>query len=73
LHGSDDRICGPEGSRELYRKAGSADKTLHLYDGLFHEVLDEPERERVMADLLGWLDRHIPQDEAAVCVREERT
>jgi alpha-beta hydrolase superfamily lysophospholipase len=73
LHGSDDRICGPAGSRELYRNAGSTDKSLHLYDGLFHEVFDEPERDRVLADLLDWLGRHIPQGEPTTCSREAQT
>ena len=72
LHGSDDRICGPAGSRELYRKAGSADKTLHLYDGLYHEVLDEPERDRVLADLIGWLGRHVSHDETACSHKAQR-
>ena len=57
LHGSQDRICGPAGSVALCKKAASADKTLHLYEGLYHEVFDEPERERVLADLTRWLDR----------------
>ena len=58
LHGSQDRICGPAGSRMLYEKAGSNDKTLHMYAGLYHEVFDEPEREQVLADLLSWLKCH---------------
>jgi acylglycerol lipase len=34
----------------------SADKTLKLYEGLYHEILNEPERETVLADIVGWLD-----------------
>jgi acylglycerol lipase len=58
LHGSDDRICSPAGSRMLCERAGSGDKTLRIYDGLYHEVFDEPEREQVLADLVAWLNRH---------------
>ncbi len=44
----------------VHERASSEDKTLHVYDGLFHEVLNElPEdRERVLADIVAWLDAH---------------
>jgi alpha-beta hydrolase superfamily lysophospholipase len=67
LHGGGDRICGPAGSRALYAKASSADKTLRVYDGLYHEILDEPERETVLADLTGWLDRRAPRNVDTAC------
>ncbi len=70
LHGSQDRICGPAGSLALYQKAGCADKTLHLYEGFYHEVFDEPERGRVLADLICWLDRHVPSADAPACRNE---
>jgi alpha-beta hydrolase superfamily lysophospholipase len=56
LHGTADLVTDPNGSRQLYAGAASADKTLRLYPGLYHEVLSEPEREQVLADLLAWLD-----------------
>ena len=56
LHGTADRLCGVAGSRALYARADSRDKTLRLYEGLYHEVLREPERATVLADLLGWLE-----------------
>jgi acylglycerol lipase len=59
LHGSQDRICSPDGSRDLYQGAGSADKMLHLYEGFSHEVFDEPGREQVLTDLAEWLDEHL--------------
>ena len=58
LHGGSDPIVDPEGSRELVARAGTSDKTLHIYEGLLHEVLNESERERVVADLVAWLDAH---------------
>lgn len=59
LHGTSDELTDPDGSRELYRRAGSVDKTLRLYDGLYHEVLNEPEKERVLADILDWLEARV--------------
>ena len=59
LHGSGDRLADIEGSKEFYRGAGSTDKTLKIYEGLYHEVLNEPEKERVLADIAAWLDAHV--------------
>ena len=59
VHGSADRLTNPEGSKQLYARAGSTDKTFKLYDGLYHEVLNEPEQEQVMADIVAWLDQRI--------------
>ena len=55
LHGGADRVVPPSGSRWLHEHAGSPDKTLRIYDGLFHEVHHEPEREQVLADVVAWL------------------
>jgi alpha-beta hydrolase superfamily lysophospholipase len=57
LHGTADAACDVEGSRVLHLRAGSRDKTLHLYEGLYHEVLSEPERERVLCDMIAWMNR----------------
>jgi alpha-beta hydrolase superfamily lysophospholipase len=59
LHGTGDRLSDMEGSRQLYRRAAAADKTLRLYDGLYHELLSEPERAEVLADVLAWLDARL--------------
>jgi len=46
----------------VHERAGSEDKTLEVYDGLFHEVLNElpADRERVLSDVVAWLDAHAP-------------
>ena len=41
----------PEGSRDFYHRTGSPDKTLRLYDGLYHDIFHEPEHPRVLAEL----------------------
>jgi alpha-beta hydrolase superfamily lysophospholipase len=43
----------------LYDQARSPDKTLNLYDGLYHETLNEPERKQVLADIVAWLDARL--------------
>jgi len=46
---------GPR-SEAMYEVVTSPDKTLKLYDGLYHEIFNEPERALVFADLEAWLD-----------------
>lgn len=58
LHGSDDHIADIEGSKEFYARAGSDDKTLKIYEGLYHEILNEPEKDNILADIVAWLDAH---------------
>jgi alpha-beta hydrolase superfamily lysophospholipase len=55
MHGTADRICDPAGSRALEAAAGSADLTVRWYEGLWHEIFHEPERERPLGDLREWL------------------
>jgi alpha-beta hydrolase superfamily lysophospholipase len=56
MHGTADRICDPAGSRALEAAAGSSDLTVRWYDGLWHEIFHEPERDGPLADLREWLD-----------------
>ena len=58
LHGTADRITPPAGSEWLAAYAPSADVTLRLYDGLFHELMKEPERDVILADLAEWIAAH---------------
>jgi alpha-beta hydrolase superfamily lysophospholipase len=55
MHGTEDRLCNPEGSQMLYDLVGSRDKTLKLYKGFYHEVFNEPGHLQVMADVEAWL------------------
>lgn len=59
MQGTGDRLVNQEGAKLLYEKAGSADKTLKLYEGFYHEIFNEPDRSRVFADLDRWLESHI--------------
>jgi len=58
LHGADDRLTSPSGSKAVAEKVSSVDKTLTLYDGLYHEIFNEPEQKAVLDDVVGWLDAH---------------
>ena len=55
LHGQDDAVCDSTGSRLLAKKVASYDKSLVIYPGLYHEILNEPEHEKVFGDIGGWI------------------
>ncbi|KAM0842762.1 hypothetical protein ACQ4PT_058158 [Festuca glaucescens] len=55
LHGADDMVTDPAGSRSLHREASTPDKSIRLYDGLLHDLLIEPEKEVVLGDIVDWL------------------
>jgi acylglycerol lipase len=59
LQGSEDRIINPQGSQLLFDGVSSKDKDLKIYEGLYHEVFNEPEHEQVLSDVAAWLDEHL--------------
>jgi alpha-beta hydrolase superfamily lysophospholipase len=59
VHGSEDILADPAGSQMLYDETNSKDKTLKIYDGLYHEVFNEPERDQVLRDVENWLESHL--------------
>jgi len=55
LHGTADKVTNPKGSQFFYDTAGSTDKTLKLYDGHVHDLLNDFGREAVMTDIVRWI------------------
>jgi alpha-beta hydrolase superfamily lysophospholipase len=60
LHGTADKATRPSGSQLFYDTAGSTDKTLKLYEGYFHDPLNDTGKEAVMADIQAWIDKRVP-------------
>jgi acylglycerol lipase len=58
LHGGVDRLINPRCSEWVYEGVSSADKTKRIYDGLNHEILNEPEKLTVLDDIKHWLATH---------------
>jgi alpha-beta hydrolase superfamily lysophospholipase len=62
LHGADDPLCDPAGSRRFFdrlpheRVRGSA---IRIYPDLRHEIFNEPEREQVYGDMQAWIDERL--------------
>jgi len=71
MQGADDALVDPRNGPRVHERAGADDKTLKMYDGLWHEIFNEPERERVLDDLVTWLDAHAqsPRAKAAAGAR----
>jgi alpha-beta hydrolase superfamily lysophospholipase len=59
LHGTVDKATKPGGSKFFYATAGSRDKTLKLYEGHFHDLLNDFGKDEVMADINGWIDERL--------------
>lgn len=59
LHGANDGLVAAKDSLDLFEEISSKDKSLHVYANLFHEILNEPCRDEIIADILLWLGKHI--------------
>ena len=59
LHGTHDNATKPSGSELFFSTAGSRDKTLRLYDGHYHDLLNDLERDTVMTDILAWMSNRV--------------
>jgi alpha-beta hydrolase superfamily lysophospholipase len=60
MHGTMDKATVPGGSQFFYDTAGSKDKTLKLYEGHFHDLLNDYGKEGVMADIKNWIAKRLP-------------
>ena len=65
IHGTADKATRPEGSQYFYDNVGSEDKTLKLYEGGYHDLLNDIDKETVMRDILVWINERIPVQTAA--------
>jgi acylglycerol lipase len=59
LHGTADKVTRPSGSQLFFDTAGSTDKTLKLYDGHVHDLLNDLDKEVVMADITAWIQARL--------------
>ncbi len=56
LQAGKDKVCDPSASLRFATEVGKTTVTFRRYDELYHEVFNEPERDRVIQDLCGWMD-----------------
>jgi alpha-beta hydrolase superfamily lysophospholipase len=55
LHGTQDKATKPSGSQQFYDKTASGDKTLKLYEGAYHDLLNDLDKAVVIGDILTWI------------------
>ena len=55
LHGRDDLIVDPAGSQRFFARATAPERAFCLYPGMYHEIFNEVDHERVFADIESWL------------------
>ena len=63
MHGTADKATRPDGSQQFFDEAGSTDKTLKLYEGHYHDLLNDTGREQVFDDIVEWIDARLPAKE----------
>jgi alpha-beta hydrolase superfamily lysophospholipase len=60
LHGSDDRMVPPDGSREFFSKLRHPDREFREYPGGYHGLFADHDWEQVVSDVAQWLESHLP-------------
>lgn len=56
LHGKEDKIVPFEHSERIYQNINHDDKKLIIYENMYHEILNEVEKEKVFKDIMEWLN-----------------
>jgi alpha-beta hydrolase superfamily lysophospholipase len=61
MHGKADRITYASGSEDFAKLASQNNKdiTLKIWDGLYHEIHNEPQQAEVFKVMIEWLDKHL--------------
>ena len=59
MQGSQDRISDPASSKLLFDGVGSKDKTMKIYEGFYHEIFNDPERQQVFSDMEAWIKTRV--------------
>jgi acylglycerol lipase len=60
IHGTADRAAKPSGSQHFYERAGSKDRTIRMYEGRYHDPLNDLGRIEVFAEILAWVEARLP-------------
>lgn len=59
LHGCCDGLVNEKDSRDFFGEIASKDKTLKIYANLFHEILNEPCHDEIIAEILNWMEKRL--------------
>jgi len=57
MHGGADKLSNPKGSQMLYDMASSEDKAIKIFDGFYHEIMREPEKQLFFDAFTEWIEK----------------
>jgi acylglycerol lipase len=56
LHGSADTVTFPSGSEHMHECSASPDKTLQVFEGYYHDLINDQGHEQVIERILQWIE-----------------
>ena len=59
LHGAEDQLTSASASTEFVDMLASSDKQCTIYDGMYHELFNEPEQEAIFKTCCEWISARI--------------
>ena len=59
MHGGADRLTNPDGTIHFHDNCSSTDKDLKIWEGCYHELINEPEKEEIMDYMMKWIRRRV--------------
>lgn len=59
LQGMADVVVVPQATLDFYAQLSAADKTLYTYPGYFHELHNDIDKEKPLADIVEWLESRV--------------
>jgi lysophospholipase len=57
--GTGDGIVDSSATQQFFKTIASSDKTLKVYKGLYHEILNEPEKDNILGEISAWISARI--------------
>jgi alpha-beta hydrolase superfamily lysophospholipase len=60
MHGEQDALCPMQASIDVIAGVSSGDRSLRIWPGLYHEIFNEPEQDRVIGDVVRWITERLP-------------
>jgi alpha-beta hydrolase superfamily lysophospholipase len=59
MHGEQDALAPMQASLDVIAGVSSGDRTLRIWPGLYHEIFNEPEKDRVIAEVVRWISERV--------------
>ena len=66
LHGAEDQLTSASASTEFVDMLASSDKQCTIYDGMYHELFNEPEQEAILKTCCEWITARVTSGESQI-------